>query len=105
MQPEIDAGNQPNEREQLEHKFLEKTEKLILEKYLRSDSSVYELAEDLNFSRSSLYRKIKMLTGQSINEFIRSVKIKKAAELLATKDINVSEAAYKVGINDLKYFR
>lgn len=91
--------------EQQEQEFLQKTEQIILEKYLHSDSSVYKLAEDLNFSRSSLYRKIKMLTGKSINEFVRSVKIKKAAQLLATKDITISEAAYQAGFNDLKYFR
>ena len=61
-----------------EQKFLVKAEELILEKYLASDSSVFKLAEDLNFSRSSLYRKIKMLTGLSINEFVRSVRIKKS---------------------------
>lgn len=88
-----------------EHEFLQKAEQLILEKYLQSDSSVYKLAEDMNFSRSSLYRKIKMLTGLSINEFVRSVKIKKAAELISSSDITISEAAYKVGFNDIKYFR
>ena len=92
-------------RQQQEHDFLQKAELLILDKYLHSDSSVFKLAEDLNFSRSSLYRKIKMLTGKSINEFVRSVKIKKAAQLLASEDITVSEAAYQVGFNDLKYFR
>ncbi|MBV5315371.1 MAG: response regulator [Prolixibacteraceae bacterium] len=88
-----------------EQEFLLKTEQLILEKYLNSDSSVFKLAEDLNFSRSSLYRKIKMLTGLSINEFARSVKIKKAAELLESESITISEAAYRTGFNDLKYFR
>lgn len=92
-------------RQQQEHDFLKKAEQIILEKYLHPDSSVFKLAEDLNFSRSSLYRKIKMLTGKSINEFVRSVKIKRAAHLLATKDITVSEAAYQVGFNDIKYFR
>jgi len=88
-----------------EREFLLKTEHLILEKYLNSDSSVFKLAEDLNFSRSSLYRKIKMLTGLSINEFARSVKIKKAAELIESENLTISEAAYRTGFNDLKYFR
>lgn len=92
-------------RQLLEQEFLQKTEQIILEKYLHSDSSVYKLAEDLNFSRSSLYRKIKMLTGKSINEFVRSVKIKKAAQLIKSQNITVSEAAYQAGFNDLKYFR
>lgn len=90
---------------QQEKEFLLKIEKLILEKYLLADSSVFQLAEDLNFSRSSLYRKIKMLTGLSINEFARSVRIKKAAELIESENLTISEAAYRTGFNDLKYFR
>ena len=92
-------------RKDTEQEFLQKVEKLILEKHLHAESSVFKLAEELNFSRSSLYRKIKILTGLSINEFVRSVKIKKAAELIAQEGVTVSEAAYKVGFNDLKYFR
>ncbi|MGV8096411.1 MAG: two-component regulator propeller domain-containing protein [Mangrovibacterium sp.] len=88
-----------------EQKFLQKAEQLILDKYLTSDASVFKLAEDLNFSRSSLYRKIKMLTGLSINEFIRSVRIRKAIRLLEEDGLTVSEAAYQAGFNDLKYFR
>ena len=90
---------------QQEKEFLLKIEKLILEKYLQADSSVFQLADDMNFSRSSLYRKIKMLTGLSINEFARSVKIKKAAELIESENLTISEVAYRTGFNDLKYFR
>ena len=46
-----------------------------------------------------------MLTDLSINEFVRSVRIKKAAELIVEKNITISEAAYQAGFNDLKYFR
>jgi AraC-like DNA-binding protein len=74
-------------------------------RYLTSDAAVFKLAEDLNFSRSSLYRKIKMLTGLSINEFIRSVKIREALRLLKEEGTTVSETAYRTGFNDLKYFR
>ena len=88
-----------------EQRFLQKAEQLVLDKYLTSDAAVFKLAEDLNFSRSSLYRKIKMLTGLSINEFIRSVKIKRVMQLIETKGITISEAAYEAGFNDLKYFR
>jgi signal transduction histidine kinase/ligand-binding sensor domain-containing protein/DNA-binding response OmpR family regulator len=88
-----------------EQKFLQKAEQLILDRYLTSDAAVFKLAEDLNFSRSSLYRKIKMLTGLSINEFIRSVKIREALRLLKEEGTTVSETAYRTGFNDLKYFR
>lgn len=88
-----------------EQEFIRRLEDLIIQKNLLADTSIEKLAEDLNLSYSSLYRKIKLLTGLSINEFVRSVRIKKAAFFLATEDISVSEAAFKVGYNDIKHFR
>jgi len=76
----------------------------ILTNCLSENVSVFDIAKDLGFSRTSLYRKVKALTGLSINAFVRSVKISKSAELIAS-GMNVSEAAYSVGFEDLKYFR
>ncbi len=87
-----------------EVEFLANIEKYILQNYLSSDVSVFELASELGFSRTTLYRKIKSLTGLSINAFVRSVKIKKSAELIK-QGMNVSEAAFYIGFNDLKYYR
>jgi signal transduction histidine kinase/DNA-binding response OmpR family regulator/streptogramin lyase len=87
-----------------EMEFLHRVEQHVLDKYLTSEISVFELASELGFSRTTLYRKIKSLTGLSINAFVRSVKIKKSAELIA-QGMNVSEAAFYIGFNDLKYFR
>ena len=84
--------------------FLKKIEDYILENCLISEVSVFDLAADLGYSRTTLYRKIKMLTGESINGFVRSVKLKKSAQLIR-EGLNVSEAAYSTGFNDLKYFR
>ncbi|MCG8581920.1 MAG: response regulator [Bacteroidales bacterium] len=84
--------------------FLMNIENYILQNYLTSEVSVFELASELGFSRTTLYRKIKSLTGMSINAFVRSVKIKKSAQLI-TEGMNVSEAAFYIGFNDLKYFR
>ena len=55
-------------------------------------------------SSSKLYRKIKQLTDLSPNEFIRTVRLKKSAILLKTKNHNVSEVATMVGFNDPLYF-
>ncbi len=84
--------------------FLKKIEDYILDNYLSEDISVFDLAIELGYSRTTLYRKIKMLTGESINSFVRSVKLKKSAEFI-TGGMNVSEAAYSIGFNDLKYYR
>jgi signal transduction histidine kinase/DNA-binding response OmpR family regulator/streptogramin lyase len=63
------------------------------------------LASEMNMSNSSLYRKLKALTGSSTAEFVRSIRIKRAAQLLADKDRTITEIAYEVGFNDVKHFR
>jgi signal transduction histidine kinase/DNA-binding response OmpR family regulator/streptogramin lyase len=63
------------------------------------------LASELNMSGSSLYRKLKTTTGTSPAEFIRTIRIKRAAQLLADKQRTITEIAYDVGFNDLKHFR
>jgi DNA-binding response OmpR family regulator len=63
------------------------------------------LASEMNMSSSSLYRKLKGLTGSSTAEFIRSIRIKRAAQLLADKERTITEIAYEIGFNDVKHFR
>ena len=77
-----------------------------MENLSNPDFSVYNLADKLNMSRSILYKKIKALTGQSIYEFIKTIKLKHAGQLLISrKDLNISEIAYEIGFADLKHFR
>jgi signal transduction histidine kinase/ligand-binding sensor domain-containing protein/DNA-binding response OmpR family regulator len=78
----------------------------IIEKNLQNDGfSAETLATTLNLSSSSLYRKLKSLTNLSSAEFIRSIRIKRAAQLLQDNNKTISEVAYEVGFNDLKNFR
>ncbi len=63
-----------------------------------------ELADALNLSYSSLYRKCMALTGQSIVDFVRLLRLKKAAILITKYGYTISETAYMVGFNDPKYF-
>jgi AraC-like DNA-binding protein len=55
-------------------------------------------------SHSTLYRKIKAITHMTTNEFIRNIRLKRAAQLLHTPGINVSEVTYQVGFTNLSYF-
>lgn len=64
-----------------------------------------ELTSKMNMSQSVFYRKIKALTGMPISGFIRSIRLKKAAQLLEQTSLGVSIIAYDVGFSDLKYFR
>ncbi|WDF56170.1 hybrid sensor histidine kinase/response regulator transcription factor [Mucilaginibacter sp. KACC 22063] len=63
------------------------------------------IAEELGMSYSSLFKRIKSVTGYSVNNFIRFVRLRKAAEILINTNCNVNEAAFRVGYSDIKYFR
>ena len=85
--------------------FIEKAIALIEENLQNHKFSSDVLATEMNMSNSSLYRKLKSLTGSSTAEFIRMIRIKRAAQLLADKERTITEIAYGIGFNDLKHFR
>jgi len=62
------------------------------------------LARSMRMSDTQLYRKLKALTGKSTALFIRSIRLRKAKELLETTDLNISEIAYDTGFNNPAYF-
>ncbi len=69
------------------------------------DLSVEELSREVGMSRATLYKKILSLTGRTPIEFIRVIRLKRAAQLLKESQLTVSEIAYMVGFNNPKYFR
>lgn len=68
------------------------------------DLSVDDLAQEMALSRSVFFRKIKALVGYSPINFLQVVRIKRAIQLMQTKNFSVAEVAYKVGYTDPKYF-
>jgi signal transduction histidine kinase/ligand-binding sensor domain-containing protein/DNA-binding response OmpR family regulator len=62
------------------------------------------LSHKVAISRIQLYRKLKGLTGQTVHEFIRTVRLKRAIQLLEQRKMKITEIAYLVGFNDLNYF-
>lgn len=70
----------------------------------RSDLSVEELSRELGMSRVHLYKKLSQITGKTPIEFIRIIRLKRAAQLLRESQRNVSEIAYQLGFNNPKYF-
>lgn len=85
--------------------FLEKAVQIIEENISDVDFNVNIFTEKMNMSRSVIFRKLKALTDQSVNEFIRNIKLKKAAQYLVQTNMNISQITYEVGFSDLKYFR
>jgi signal transduction histidine kinase/ligand-binding sensor domain-containing protein/DNA-binding response OmpR family regulator len=78
----------------------------VVEKYLDDeDFNVKTFASELNISHSSLYKKVKSISGQSVNAFIRFIRLRKAAELFINTNMNVNEVALEVGFLNPKYFR
>ena len=67
--------------------------------------NVQDLALELGMSHSLVYKKIKKITGKSVSEFTRSVRLRKVATLLITTDLQISQAASLAGFGDIKYFR
>lgn len=88
----------------IDEEFMEKITTLINDNLSEVDLSTDFLCDKLGVSSSKLYRKIKELTDLAPNEFIRTIRLKKAAELLKTKKYNVSEVTNLVGFNDPLYF-
>ncbi|GGH08608.1 helix-turn-helix domain-containing protein [Sphingobacterium alkalisoli] len=65
---------------------------------------VEDLGKDIGLSRGHLYRKLQSITGQSPADFIRAIRLKRAAQLLRDSQLHVTEIAYMVGFNAQKYF-
>ncbi|GHV05495.1 hybrid sensor histidine kinase/response regulator [Bacteroidia bacterium] len=69
------------------------------------DFSVEELSRELGMSRVHLYKKLLSISGKTPIEFIRVIRLKRAAQLLEESQLSVSEIAFEVGFNNPKYFR
>jgi ligand-binding sensor domain-containing protein/signal transduction histidine kinase/DNA-binding response OmpR family regulator len=92
-------------KENPEDKFMKILISLVEKNINDPGFDVIKLANELNISRSVLYRKVKALTDMSIIEFVRTVRLNKAAQMLKAGNYRVSDVAFEVGFNDLKYFR
>ena len=88
----------------LDKDFIEKVLNYINKNIDAPDLSVEDLASHLNLSRSQFYRKIKALTNQSANEFLRNIRLERAKQIIEMGNSNISEVCYKVGFSSPSYF-
>lgn len=85
-------------------KLMERIMNVINENLDSPDLRVEMLSEEVGLSRAQLHRRIKEITGISTGEFIRNIRLKKAAELLAENKVNISQVAYMVGFSSQTHF-
>ena len=100
-------GNQVNDAPKLsanEDYFLKKVRKAVDAHLDEPGFSVEDLCKEVGISHAQLHRKLCALTGFSANKFIRSVRLRKAQELLRNPAVSITSVAMDAGFNDLSYF-
>lgn len=84
--------------------FISRVLKYIEENMADQSFGVPDLASEIGMSQPVLYKKIRAITDLSVNDFIKSIRLKKAAQLLEQNVYTISEISYLIGFNDPKYF-
>ena len=87
-----------------DRKFMEKLTELMEKNMDNGDLIVDDLVQELAVSRSVFFKKLKTLTGLAPIEFIKEMRVKRAAQWIESGDYNMTQIAYMVGINDPRYF-
>lgn len=89
----------------MDAQFIEKAIHLVTENLQDENFGIETMVDQLFMSQSTLFRKIKSLTGLSITGFIRSVRLKHAAQMILQTNLKLSQVALEVGFNDYKHFK
>ena len=89
---------------QLDKEFLDKAMEIINNELANTEFSINDFCRVLGMSRTSVYNKLKTLTDQSPNDFIRIIRLNKSKELLASRRYTIGEVSCMVGFSDPKYF-
>ena len=88
----------------VDEKFLKQAMAIVEDHMMNTEFSVEMLVAEMGMSRSNLYLKLKEITGLSSSEFIRSVRLKRAVQLIKKSDMSVKEIMYMTGFNTASYF-
>jgi signal transduction histidine kinase/ligand-binding sensor domain-containing protein/DNA-binding response OmpR family regulator len=88
----------------VDEEFMKRALEIVEKNIQEPDFSVEDLSHELFISRVALYKKLLSLTGKSPIEFIRVMRLKRAAQLLQKSQMNIAEIAYEVGFNNPKIF-
>lgn len=88
----------------MDEKLIEKAVALVEKNMAEADFSIVDLSKELGMSRVYLYKKMLAITGKSPIEFVRTIRLKRGAQLLEKSQMNIAEVAYEVGFNNPRYF-
>ncbi|AYL95536.1 hybrid sensor histidine kinase/response regulator transcription factor [Mucilaginibacter celer] len=103
-QKQLDVKPTEIETESFDEAFIKKTVQLIEKNIDNAEFSVEELSSELCVSRVTLYKRTLALTGKSPVDLIRTIRLKRAAQLLENSQLTISQISYKVGFKSQKYF-
>ena len=84
--------------------LMERIMKVVNEHLSDSNFNVETMTKEVGISRAQLHRKMKEMTGLSVSEFVRNIRLEQAVRLLKEQKINVTQVAYTVGFSNLAHF-
>ena len=103
-QKQVQVLSKEVEIESADEKFIQQALTIVEENISNPGFSVEEMSRKLFMSRVSMYKKLFSLTGKTPIEFIRTIRLQRAAQLLECSQMTISEIAYEVGFNNPKHF-
>lgn len=94
----------PIKMKSADEKLMERVTRYIMDNLDNPELNVEKIAKEIGISRVHLYRKLKELTNQSTRDFVRNIRLKQAADLLASKNLSVTEVTYATGFSHVSKF-
>lgn len=102
--PKVDLSPGTIDMPTADEAFLQQAIDIVEKRMTQKDFSVEQLSKSLFVSRVTLYKRLVSITGKTPIEFIRTIRLKRAAQLLEQGKMTVAQAAYDVGFNNPRYF-
>lgn len=87
-----------------DEEFIKKLDEIIQANLANQEFNIYDMADSFNMSRSSFYRKVQVVLDLTPKEYLRVERLKRAAQLLKSKEYRINEICYMVGFNTSSYF-
>lgn len=103
--PESGDGDEAMQLSPLDQEFIDSLKQIIFDNLEMEELDIAFLADKLCMSHSTLYRKVKGITGVTIKDYITKTRMDRAAELLRENRMQISDIAFRVGYGSVQYFR